>query len=154
MSEDRATRRQVIKLAQNRARNSVIALHHQNDPAIHEGRVRADKVWGAQQQELASSLPEGDTFRETVEFIGYLDAMVADGRLAGTIFPGRTMHDTAAGHLLVEEAGGKATDLRGNPLDYSGTCLFGHIFSVGGDMHDQLVELVRKAIERDEKEVA
>ena len=75
MSDESATRRQVIKLAQNRARNSVIALHHQNDPAIHEGRVRADKVWGAQQQELAASLPEGDTFRETMGFIGHLDAI-------------------------------------------------------------------------------
>ena len=75
MSEDSATRRKVIKLAQNRARNSVIALHHQHDPAIHEGRVRADRVWGLQQQELAASLPEGDTFRETVEFIGWLDAI-------------------------------------------------------------------------------
>jgi len=74
MSDESATRR-VIKLAQNRARNSVIALHHQNDPAIHEGRVRADKVWGAQQQELAASLPEGDTFCDTVEFIGYLDVI-------------------------------------------------------------------------------
>jgi len=75
MSEDNATRRQVIKLAQNRARNSDIAFHHQHDPAIHEGRVRADRVWGAQQQELAASLPEGDTFRDAVEFIGYLDAV-------------------------------------------------------------------------------
>ncbi len=75
MSDDSATRQQVIKLAKNRARNSVIAFHHQHDPAIHEGRVRADKVWGGQQQKLAASLPEGDTFRETVEFIGELDAI-------------------------------------------------------------------------------
>ena len=75
MSDDSATRQQIIELAQNRARNSVIALHHQHDPAIHEGRVRADQVWGEQQQALAASLPEGDTFRETVEFIGELDAI-------------------------------------------------------------------------------
>jgi hypothetical protein len=75
MGENNATRRQVIKLAQNRARNSVIALRHQHDPAIHEGRVRADKVWGAQQQELAASLPEGDIFRDTVELTGHFDVI-------------------------------------------------------------------------------
>lgn len=74
MAEDSTVRAKIIDLAKNRARNSGIALRHQHDLAIHEGRVRADRVWGAQQQELAAQLPEGDTLRETVEFIGYLDA--------------------------------------------------------------------------------
>lgn len=75
MATDSETRSRILKLAKNRARNSVIAYRHQNDPAILEGRIRADRVWGAQQQELASQLPEDDTFRETMEFIGELDAI-------------------------------------------------------------------------------
>lgn len=78
--------------------------------------------------------------------IGYLDAMVADGRLAGSIFPAGSMHDTAAGHLLVEEAGGVATDLSGSSLDYSGTKLFGHIFAGNEEMHQKLVRLVADSI--------
>jgi hypothetical protein len=75
MAEDSPTRAKILKLAQNRARNSVIALHHQHDHAIHEGRVRADRIWGAQQQELAAQLPEGDSVRGVIEFIGELDAL-------------------------------------------------------------------------------
>ncbi len=65
----------LVELSKRRARNSIIAFHHRNDPAILEGRVRADRVWGQQAQELAALLPEGDTMRETVETIGYLDAI-------------------------------------------------------------------------------
>ncbi len=78
--------------------------------------------------------------------IGYLDAMVAAGQLAGAIFPGGTMHDTAAGHLLVEEAGGKVTDLRGNPISYEGPRIFGHVMSMGGAFHDTLLELIAPAL--------
>ena len=75
MSEEKVKRSQLLKLAQNRARNSIIAFHHQHDPAIHEGRVRADRVWGNQQQGLGATLPEGDDLREVIEFIGELDAI-------------------------------------------------------------------------------
>lgn len=75
MTDDSVPRGKILELAQNRARNSVIAFKHQNDPAIHGGRVRADRVWGEQQQRLAAQLPEGDALRETMEFIGELDAL-------------------------------------------------------------------------------
>jgi myo-inositol-1(or 4)-monophosphatase len=78
--------------------------------------------------------------------IGYLDAMVANGQLSGTIFPGGTLHDTAPGHLLIEEAGGKVTDLRGDALSYGGTKVFGHVCSIGGEFHDKLVNLTRASL--------
>jgi|GEM_PF-3455377 hypothetical protein len=73
--DNEVVKEQLLRLAQHRARNSVIAFRRQNDPGMHEGRVRADKVWRAQQQELAATLPEGDTLRGVLEFIGELDAI-------------------------------------------------------------------------------
>ncbi len=59
--------------------------------------------------------------------IGYFDAFVAAGKISATIFPGPTLHDTAAGDLLVREAGGVARDLYGHTLSYSKPYVFGHI---------------------------
>ena len=74
--------------------------------------------------------------------IGYMGAKVASGEFAATLFPGHNAHDTAALHLLVEEAGGVVTDIMGNPLDYSKP-LKGHI-AANKALHGQLVELVKK----------
>lgn len=73
MSDTEEVKKKILTLSQHRARNSVIAFRRQDDPGIHEGRVRADRVWEEQQQELAKSLPEGDGFREVVEFIAHLN---------------------------------------------------------------------------------
>lgn len=89
MSDDNDKVKQITRLAQNRARNSVVAFRHQDDPAVHEGRVRADKVWGQQQQELAASLPEGDTTREVIEFIGHLDLVSPPSHLISRV-PAKT----------------------------------------------------------------
>ncbi len=75
----------LLRLAQQRARNSVIAFRRQSDSGIHEGRVRADKVWGGQQQELAATLPEDDPLREVVEFIGKLDVISPPQHLVSKI---------------------------------------------------------------------
>lgn len=77
--------------------------------------------------------------------IGYFDAMVASGHLAGTIFPGGTLHDTAAGHLLVEEAGGWTSDLRGYPLRYGDKNVHGHVFAANNDLWNDLLEIVQRA---------
>lgn len=74
--------------------------------------------------------------------IGYLEAAVANGELAGTIFPGWKHHDTAAGHIIVEEAGGMATDIFGQPLHYAGDQINGHIMS-NGHLHSLIVEAVQ-----------
>ncbi len=80
----------------------------------------------------------------TVNFcsIGYLEAAVATGELAATIFPGKKYHDTAPGHPIVEEAGGKVTDIFGRPISYGGSSeIEGHIMS-NGKIHDLIVEAV------------
>lgn len=73
--------------------------------------------------------------------LGYMEAAVATGEFAGTIFPGQHHHDTAPGHIIVEEAGGKVTDIFGQPHDYSGNKIAGHLMS-NGHLHDLMVEAV------------
>lgn len=46
-------------------------------------------------------------------------AYVAQGKLQGMVFPGVTHHDVAAIDLIIREAGGVATDLKGNRIDYN-----------------------------------
>jgi fructose-1,6-bisphosphatase/inositol monophosphatase family enzyme len=74
--------------------------------------------------------------------IGYIEAAVATGEFAGTIFPGTAHHDTAPGHIIVAEAGGKVTDIFGEPLHYSDNKIAGHLMS-NGCIHDLLVAAVK-----------
>ncbi len=68
--------------------------------------------------------------------------LIASSDLEASIFPGEKAWETAAMQLLVEEAGGVATDLYGNKLVYGEDLKIpGHIMS-SGHIHDQLVGLV------------
>jgi len=64
-------------------------------------------------------------------------SLVAQGRMDGFIFPGRSAHDIAGEKLVVEEAGGKVTSLDGNEQRYDGP-IRGAIVS-NGLIHDKLV---------------
>lgn len=75
--------------------------------------------------------------------IAYFGGLVASGELEATIFPGNNGWETAAMQLIVEEAGGRATDIHGQPLKYGPRGeIEGHIIS-NGHFHDELVKLVR-----------
>ena len=66
-------------------------------------------------------------------------AYVAAGRLDG--FWEERLHpwDMAAGVLLVEEAGGRVTDMDGGPLD-----LFaGHVVATNGHLHDRMLSVIQ-----------
>jgi len=76
--------------------------------------------------------------------ITHMAALVASGQLQATIFPGRKSHDTAAVKIIVEEAGGKVTDLFGEEQRYDQD-IRGHIVS-NGFLHQKLVKLVRDHI--------
>lgn len=76
--------------------------------------------------------------------IVYPSALVASGEFAATIFPGKTAHDFAAVKIIVEEAGGKVTDLFGNEQRYDQD-INGAIAS-NGKIHDYLVELVNNVL--------
>ena len=73
--------------------------------------------------------------------IGYIEAAVATGEFAGTIFTGTKHHDTVPGHIIVEEAGGKVTNIFGSPLRYHNNEIDGHLMS-NGFIHGLMVEAV------------
>lgn len=66
---------------------------------------------------------------------------VADGTLGFSAFPGHGAHDIAAGKLIVEQAGGEVTDLRGEPIILSPTGNFGALAS-NGRLHKGVIQEV------------
>src|SRR5262249_47261352 len=72
----------------------------------------------------------------------FKSSIVATGNIDGFLFPGRSAHDIAAAKLIVEEAGGKVTDLNGKEQRYDGK-IYGAIVS-NGRIHDQLVAIMAK----------
>lgn len=67
---------------------------------------------------------------------------VANGNYAGYIEELANLHDIAAGHIIVVEAGGKVTDPFGRPLNYTAPHK-GALLS-NGILHDELTELMRQ----------
>lgn len=74
----------------------------------------------------------------------YPSALVAAGELLFTIYPGGNAHDAASVKIIVEEAGGKVTDIYGNEQKYDRE-INGFIAS-NGVMHDQIVELSKQLV--------
>lgn len=69
--------------------------------------------------------------------------LIAAGEFVGTVFLKDTVHDVAAVKILVEEAGGKVTDLNGNEQRYDQRC--NGMIASNGLVHDELVGIVKKA---------
>ncbi|MFD2673559.1 inositol monophosphatase family protein [Marinicrinis sediminis] len=67
-------------------------------------------------------------------------AYVAAGRLSGFWEVGLNAWDTAAGALLIQEAGGKVTDTRGEP--YTLACR--HIVATNGHIHGQVLDVLEE----------
>lgn len=74
----------------------------------------------------------------------YPSMLVAAGELAFTIFPQITAHDGAAVKIIVEEAGGKVTDIFGEKQRYDSE-INGFIAS-NGVLHEQLVNLCKSLV--------
>ena len=71
-------------------------------------------------------------------------AYVAAGRFEGFWEFGLKPWDTAAGVILVEEAGGKITDLDGEPYQLGGTS----ILATNGLVHDEMLQLASEIASR------
>lgn len=77
-----------------------------------------------------------------VRVSGIVATMVAEGHLIAGVTPSVHPHDVAALKLIIEEAGGKVTDVFGNEQRYD--CpVQGAVFS-NGVVHNELVEIIRK----------
>ncbi len=66
-------------------------------------------------------------------------AYVAAGRLDAFVEPDLSAWDIAAGVVLVEEAGGRVTDLLGRPL----RTVSGDVLASNGHLHDRILEVFR-----------
>jgi fructose-1,6-bisphosphatase/inositol monophosphatase family enzyme len=66
--------------------------------------------------------------------------LIAEGKIDGVLFPYCGAHDVAAVKLIVEEAGGRVTDIYGNEQRYDQP-ITGAIIS-NGLIHDDLAQLV------------
>jgi myo-inositol-1(or 4)-monophosphatase len=73
----------------------------------------------------------------------YMAALTAAGYFGGVIYWDKKIHDTMAPYLLVQEAGGMVTDLKGKPLNYNN--LSGFIAS-NGLIHEDLLRLVSQCL--------
>lgn len=70
-----------------------------------------------------------------------LGGLVSSGQIDGMIYPGDSGLELTAIQLLVEEAGGMVTDIRGDKINYSPEGkINGHITS-NGLIHEELVEI-------------
>ncbi len=76
----------------------------------------------------------------------YSAALVAAGELSCAIFPHNTFHDAAAIKIIIDEAGGKVTDLFGGEQKYD-QVIKGLIAS-NGLIHDKLVEISKKLVSK------
>ena len=77
--------------------------------------------------------------------VAIMGGLIASGDLIASIFPSQKAWETAAMQLLVEEAGGTATDLNGNKLVYGNDLkIHGHVIS-NGLVHDDLLAIVARA---------
>lgn len=85
---------------------------------------------------------EEDTILFRLCSIIYPSMLVAAGELGFSIFPHSTAHDAATVKIIVEEAGGKVTDIFGEDQRYD-TDTNGFIAS-NGVLHDKLVALAKK----------
>ncbi len=76
--------------------------------------------------------------------IHYMCALVAAGEFSATFFGGDLPHDITASALLVEEAGGRATDLFGKPSERMDREQKGLLVS-NGVVHDALLGIMESA---------
>lgn len=73
--------------------------------------------------------------------VAYAAAMVASGSLHGVVFSGEDPWDTAGASLLIEEAGGRISNLYGDPVDYDGRQP--GLIASHPRLHEELVRVVR-----------
>lgn len=124
---------------------------HINGLPIHTSSVKSLSdasvgvvFWQGNMNTFASLLPKlverGSKIFNLVS-IAYMDALVASGDFAATIFPGLSAHDSAAAKIIVEEAGGIFTSLTGE-IDRYDAPVHGHIATANSFIHEQIQTLL------------
>lgn len=96
---------------------------------------------------LAEALYERDVRMLTGLSIHYMYALVACGEFSAAFFGGTSPHDITPGKILVEEAGGGASDLSGRPPERLDGEMDGQLVS-NGAVHKELLELIETTSRR------
>lgn len=74
--------------------------------------------------------------------IHYLSALVASGEFSASIFGGKSAHDMTPAKIIVEEAGGRVSDIYGRvPARYD-RAMSGQVCS-NGLLHDEIIETLK-----------
>lgn len=81
----------------------------------------------------------------------YMGTLTACGELAAIIWPGKTPWDIAALKIIIEEAGGKVTDLFGNEQRYD-TNIHGCVAS-NGLIHNKILKIIKESGVKKKSEV-
>jgi len=74
----------------------------------------------------------------------YYGMLVASGELVANIFPGNKPWDSAAQKIIIEEAGGRATDLQGKKQRYDRRT--GGMIGSNGILHNKLLRIIKKTL--------
>ncbi len=112
-------------------KGQIIALEHWS-----AAKFDFSKMYGALEKDLIKTL-------KFCSFI-YKSVLVANGELIGSIFPHNTAHDLAAIKIIIEEAGGKTTDLYGNEIDFNKE-INGFVAS-NGLVHDYILKKIKENV--------
>jgi|SRR3989338_7530708 len=121
-------------------------IHVSNSTTLEKAKIEYE-MWNKSKydlQPLVNELKKYNTF--FMQFSSYVNpsVLVAAGEFTATIFPHTTPHDAAAVKIIVEEAGGKVTDIFGNEQRYDQP-INGLLVS-NGILHDQLVALAKQFV--------
>ncbi|MDP3725842.1 MAG: inositol monophosphatase [bacterium] len=114
---------------------------HVSQKRLDEGYVTVTRVRNAA---CANYLTENGARLAVFTGAVYTMCLVARGSLLGFVDEGVIAHDVAAGHIIVEEAGGKVTRFDGASLDYSKP--FKAAILSNGVIHAQLVESANSVV--------
>lgn len=121
-------------------------IHVSDYSTLDKARIEYE-MWNRSKYDLQPLVNELKKYNTMfVHFASYVNpsVLVAAGEFSATIFPHTTVHDVAAVKIIVEEAGGKVTDLFGNEQRYDQP-INGALVS-NGVLHDQLVALAKKFV--------
>ncbi len=121
-----------ITVSQDESVKGVVGAFEMFDRAIYDifPLVQQLLVEGSQMMALCSII--------------YPSMLLAAGEVGFTIFPHNTAHDAAAVKIIVEEAGGKVTDIFGEEQRYDQD-VKGFIAS-NGKLHEKLVEMSKQLV--------
>ncbi len=79
--------------------------------------------------------------------LAYFGGLTASGHIEATVYAGNYVWEAPAMQLIVEEAGGRFTDLKGNNVSFGKKrTICGHIAS-NGLVHEELVSMARECLE-------